>query len=165
MRYIEKIFTRFHCNLFRAYRQIDEELAAAAGQDVDERAWRDLKKPRKLDEEFSSEKVQTTIENWDVTLESAKWQKMAIIEFSDAKVAKALRKAAPDAEQEVMKKICQDRLEKDNFDKQKVLGNMGECGCCFDEVPLNRLVHCDADAEHVRHLPPPQRPPIVTYTG
>ncbi|KAK3898961.1 hypothetical protein C8A05DRAFT_18530 [Staphylotrichum tortipilum] len=29
-------------------------------------------------------------------------------------------------------------------------GTMGECGCCYDDVPLNRMAHCDAagDAVH-----------------
>lgn len=40
--------------------------------------------------------------------------------------------------------------EENNFKQAQEEGTIAECGCCFDEQPLNRMVHCDnPDAEHV----------------
>ncbi|KZL85749.1 ring finger protein [Colletotrichum incanum] len=41
-------------------------------------------------------------------------------------------------------------LDEENYFKQaQEAGTIAECGCCFDECPLNRMVHCDnPDAEH-----------------
>ncbi|EQB53745.1 hypothetical protein CGLO_06488 [Colletotrichum gloeosporioides Cg-14] len=39
--------------------------------------------------------------------------------------------------------------EENNFKQAREAGTIAECGCCFDERPLNRMVHCDnPDAEH-----------------
>ncbi|KAF4881197.1 hypothetical protein CGCFRS4_v015797 [Colletotrichum fructicola] len=39
--------------------------------------------------------------------------------------------------------------EENNFKQAREEGNIAECGCCFDECPLNRMVHCNApDSEH-----------------
>ncbi|KAI8285241.1 E3 ubiquitin-protein ligase RNF216 [Colletotrichum sp. SAR 10_98] len=39
--------------------------------------------------------------------------------------------------------------EENNFKQAQEEGTIAECGCCFDEQPLNRMVHCDnPDAEH-----------------
>ncbi|KAK2779673.1 ring finger domain-containing protein [Colletotrichum kahawae] len=39
--------------------------------------------------------------------------------------------------------------EEKNFKQAQEAGTIAECGCCFDERPLNRMVHCDnPDAEH-----------------
>ncbi|KAH8900208.1 hypothetical protein GQ53DRAFT_634215 [Thozetella sp. PMI_491] len=43
----------------------------------------------------------------------------------------------------------QEELEARNLEKAKADGAMGECQCCFNDVPLNRMVHCDAgEKEH-----------------
>ncbi|KAJ5013274.1 hypothetical protein K4K57_003028 [Colletotrichum sp. SAR 10_99] len=41
-------------------------------------------------------------------------------------------------------------LDEENYFKQaQEAGTIAECGCCFDECPLNRMVHCDnPHAEH-----------------
>lgn len=28
-------------------------------------------------------------------------------------------------------------------------GFIGECGCCYDDFPIHRMIHCDAQSEHV----------------
>ncbi len=40
------------------------------------------------------------------------------------------------------------RLEKENVQHAMDNGLMGECGCCYGDYPLNRLVHCNGDAQH-----------------
>ncbi|KAL2267282.1 hypothetical protein VTJ83DRAFT_4559 [Remersonia thermophila] len=41
------------------------------------------------------------------------------------------------------KKLAEE-AEKANFERAKAEGTVAECGCCFDEMALNRMVHCDA---------------------
>ncbi|CAI0645626.1 unnamed protein product, partial [Colletotrichum noveboracense] len=46
----------------------------------------------------------------------------------------------------VMAKILN---EENNFRQAQEEGTIAECGCCFDERPLNRMVHCNnLDSEH-----------------
>lgn len=41
-----------------------------------------------------------------------------------------------------------EQVELDNLTKAKAEGTMVECGCCFDEIPLNRGIHCNAATIH-----------------
>ncbi|KAE9566031.1 hypothetical protein CGMCC3_g17793 [Colletotrichum fructicola] len=39
--------------------------------------------------------------------------------------------------------------KENNFKQAREEGNIAECGCCFDECPLDCMVHCNApDSEH-----------------
>ncbi|KAL2257598.1 hypothetical protein VTK26DRAFT_9421 [Humicola hyalothermophila] len=38
--------------------------------------------------------------------------------------------------------------EAENFKRAKTEGTISECGCCFDEQPRNRMVHCNGDVLH-----------------
>jgi len=42
----------------------------------------------------------------------------------------------------------QEAIEQENVRKAEAEGTMAECGCCFGNFPLNRMVHCDADPMH-----------------
>lgn len=64
------------------------------------------------------------------------------------------------AEFHAAQKICEDKAairadknrqeqeELDNINRAKAEGTMSECGCCFEEFPLNRMVHCNGDELH-----------------
>ncbi|KAK0715514.1 hypothetical protein B0H67DRAFT_242131 [Lasiosphaeris hirsuta] len=41
-----------------------------------------------------------------------------------------------------------EREELDNISHARAEGTMTECGCCFDDFPLNRMVHCDGHGMH-----------------
>ncbi|CCC11730.1 unnamed protein product [Sordaria macrospora k-hell] len=43
---------------------------------------------------------------------------------------------------------AREREEKENFEKAKAEGAITECECCFDELPYNRMAHCDGDSPH-----------------
>ena len=52
-----------------------------------------------------------------------------------------------------IKKIAQDKAKAEE-DEQRAReavqnGFVGECGCCFTDCPLNRMVHCNGLIEHV----------------
>jgi len=38
--------------------------------------------------------------------------------------------------------------EAENREFAQARGTMEECGCCYDDAPLNRMAHCDADVVH-----------------
>lgn len=50
----------------------------------------------------------------------------------------AKRQQAADAE----------HAEKMNLQEAQATDQMGECACCFDDVPLNRMVHCNGETTH-----------------
>lgn len=35
--------------------------------------------------------------------------------------------------------------EQENIRKAEAEGTMAECGCCYSDFPLNRMIHCDGD--------------------
>lgn len=43
---------------------------------------------------------------------------------------------------------AREREENENLEKAKAEGAIAECGCCFDELPYNRMAHCDGDSPH-----------------
>lgn len=57
-------------------------------------------------------------------------------ELKFAKAAKARLMAKHDAENQ------NETQERENEEQARALGAMDECGCCFSEYPLNRMVHC-----------------------
>lgn len=69
--------------------------------------------------------------------------------FEEYRAARAFQlKKQGDAE----KKERERKLEEDNFEKARAEGNVVECGCCFVEYALNRMVHCDGESVHVSQL-------------
>ncbi|SPQ25453.1 a2e277b0-81af-4a53-a16e-2c799d662269 [Thermothielavioides terrestris] len=45
-------------------------------------------------------------------------------------------------------KESEERAEAENLERAKLEGTIAECGCCYDEFPLNRMVHCDGKVLH-----------------
>lgn len=67
----------------------------------------------------------------------------ALLEFQVSRQVVGERRA----EREAMER--QLREEEENLEVAREAGNIEECGCCFDEFPINRMVHCDAVPTHV----------------
>ncbi|KAI1804948.1 hypothetical protein F4811DRAFT_250097 [Daldinia bambusicola] len=65
-------------------------------------------------------------------------EKAAIAELRAARELKSLKDAEAARETE----------EEENFAHAKLTGEVLECGCCFDEYALNRMVHCDGHDIH-----------------
>ena len=61
-------------------------------------------------------------------------------EFSDARAAKRRLKTQYEREEEL------ERIERQNEEAARAAGAIDECGCCFAEYPLNRMVHCSNEA-------------------
>ncbi|CAI0652538.1 unnamed protein product [Colletotrichum noveboracense] len=83
--------------------------------------------------------------NLDSTLNSLPLSDMkrALEELRAARqVCEAIQSKRKSAEAKVLD-------EENNFKQAQEAGTIAECGCCFNERPLNRMVHCDnPDAEH-----------------
>lgn len=67
----------------------------------------------------------------------------ALMEFRAARAAQLQEQSKV----EDVKRREQQELE--NFDLAKAEGNVADCGCCFVEYAINRMVHCDGDVLHV----------------
>lgn len=66
----------------------------------------------------------------------------ALLEF-DAATASAQARAGKEAE-----KRQREQAEAENLERAKAEGTVMDCGCCYDEFPLNRMVHCDGEVLH-----------------
>ncbi|SPN99881.1 uncharacterized protein DNG_02733 [Cephalotrichum gorgonifer] len=47
------------------------------------------------------------------------------------------------------RKAYEDRRELTNQELAKATGTMRDCGCCFSDFPMNRMISCNADSEHL----------------
>ncbi|KAH4039632.1 hypothetical protein HBI56_133970 [Parastagonospora nodorum] len=57
-----------------------------------------------------------------------------------------------------------EKAEVDNRQRAEASGRMGECACCFDDVPLNRMISCNGDPAHFYCMECPKRQ-IETQMG
>lgn len=99
---------------------------------------KDVKKTKtKVDSRFSPENLQQTIAS-----EADADKKAALEELLGARDVIELERV----EEEEAKRLQE--LEEANLREATSTGAMGVCGCCFDDIPLNRMVHCDGDEMH-----------------
>lgn len=47
------------------------------------------------------------------------------------------------------KKTLKERNEQENRERAVAEGVTRDCGCCFSDEPMNRMVSCDKNSEHV----------------
>lgn len=45
--------------------------------------------------------------------------------------------------------VLNGRLEAANREKAETGGTLRDCGCCFADEPMNRMVSCDVNPDHV----------------
>lgn len=43
---------------------------------------------------------------------------------------------------------AKEKAEAENWQRAKDEGNLVDCGCCYSEFPLNKMVHCNGDVAH-----------------
>ncbi|KXX77262.1 Protein ariadne-1 [Madurella mycetomatis] len=67
---------------------------------------------------------------------------------------------ADEAENDAWKAFCaardlcqsvaaKEKAEAENWQRAKDEGNIVDCGCCYSEFPLNKMVHCNGDVAHL----------------
>ena len=47
------------------------------------------------------------------------------------------------------KKALKEKNEQENKERAVAEGTVQDCGCCFSDKPMNRMVSCDMNPEHV----------------
>lgn len=70
-------------------------------------------------------------------------EREALEEFRAARAVQLKEQAEAD---EVRRK---EQQELENLELARIEGNISDCGCCFTECALNRMVHCDGSVLHV----------------
>ncbi|KAF2869837.1 hypothetical protein BDV95DRAFT_88909 [Massariosphaeria phaeospora] len=68
-----------------------------------------------------------------------------------SKLPKELRAAKQKIEKEAIKRRKleeADRAEQENLLEAQMNNHMGDCQCCFDDFPINRMVSCNGDTIH-----------------
>lgn len=65
---------------------------------------------------------------------------------------------------EVVKAEEAAKAEKDNLHRAQLNDEMNECACCYEEVPMNRMISCDGDKVHMYCIDCP-RQQIETEIG
>lgn len=97
-----------------------------------------IQKPRKSDVNITEGYVETFLAN-----PSDDHEKVEV--FKELQAARRFR-LREDARHQA--KLDAERLEEENARQAEADGLMGECGCCYGDFPLNRLVHCNGKDPH-----------------
>lgn len=117
-------------SLFEAYTMMDEK---RRNWDANNPPWTDKKSATKPKPEYTPESLPRLDLSGHTNEERA-----AIAEF----VAARELRTAKDA------KIVAEAEERANFFRAKAEGQMTDCGICFEEFPLNRMVQCEGEIMH-----------------
>ncbi|TVY48852.1 E3 ubiquitin-protein ligase [Lachnellula occidentalis] len=121
--------------LFQAYRVLEE---AQTAFDPGDPPYNKIKNARKSQAEFRDANIQAYID----TPEADPARREILRELQAARRIRCKAEAKRELEREA------EREEEANEQRAVAEGMMQECGCCFGDYPLNRMVHCDADTMH-----------------
>lgn len=117
--------------VFFAYRVLEE-----AHRTYDEKpAYNKMKTARKVNPMYREEDIALLFEIF-----AGKEAETEILH--ELQAARRIRKKA-DAKREAERQLVLD--EEENVRKAEAEGTMQECGCCFGDYPLNRMIHCNSE--------------------
>jgi TRIAD3 protein (E3 ubiquitin-protein ligase RNF216) len=91
-----------------------------------------IKKPRATIIPWIPERVEETLQSERSTADT-----MLVL-----KELKAARRATLIAGEKRLVEVRQQMEEEENVRRAKVEGTLLECGCCYEDFPMNRMVHC-----------------------
>ena len=121
--------------LFQAYRVLEE---AQRTFNPANPPYNKIKNARKSQADFRDANIQTFIN-------TPRADPSRIEILRELQAARRTRRKA-EAKREL--ELEAEREEKANEQRAIAEGTMQECGCCFGDYPLNRMIHCDADTLH-----------------
>lgn len=134
---IYRILASKHFCLFPAYLELDK-LLHESEDEISPLPFTLKKNSTPQRHQYSPEALGETIRN---AVDPR--QKEALEEFRAAIQVCEARETARRAER-------QRKLEEaENWERARAEGSTSECGCCFDEFALNRMVHCNGEVFHV----------------
>jgi TRIAD3 protein (E3 ubiquitin-protein ligase RNF216) len=130
MAFIDATLNQARHHLFPSYRVLEE---AERTWNPERPPYNKIKQPRKMKREYREEEVELALKN-----EATPQQEM--LAMRELQTARRARKKA-DNKRQAERQAELD--EEENIRKALAEGTMVECGCCFSDYPLNRMVHCD----------------------
>ncbi|KAH6662974.1 ring finger protein [Halenospora varia] len=133
--FIDATLTQSNYRLFPAYRVLEE---ASRTFDPAHPPYNKIKTARKKSPQFLEHLVQVYIDN---PTNDAEMKEM----MRELQAARKMRKKAEQKHAEERQKEIE---EEANYAKAEAEGTLSECGCCFSDYPLNRMIHCNGDTLH-----------------
>jgi TRIAD3 protein (E3 ubiquitin-protein ligase RNF216) len=136
MAFIDAVLNESRFHLFKAYRVLQEAEVVADTKVLV--AYSKLKNRRLVTSEFGDVTIQAYIDNSESDRD--------IVEiYRELQVCRKIR-AEDIAKRAAARQLILD--EEANELQAKANGTMSECGCCFGDYPMNRMVHCNAETLH-----------------
>ncbi|KUI68591.1 hypothetical protein VM1G_03842 [Cytospora mali] len=131
---IRKVLARHGNCLYPAFLALDKALDG----------WDDQNPPFKKKTRITQSYRKYDLTNLDDIIRDSidEGEREALEEFRAVSVVQSNQRA------EAVAEMQRDQDEKENFENARLEGNIADCGCCFVEFALNRMVHCDGDTLH-----------------
>lgn len=134
MQYIDHTLSVSKYHLYPAYQTLEEIERTWNPQDP---TYQKLKQPRKINRFYRPDAVEEAISSPSTTPDLL----LSLTELRAARMARAR------TEQRLAAEIMSAQAEKENEEQARRDGTMQDCGCCFTEFAMNRMVHCSSETE------------------
>jgi TRIAD3 protein (E3 ubiquitin-protein ligase RNF216) len=135
--FIDATLNQSGYRLFSAYRVLEE---AHRTFDPQRPPYNKIKKSRAPNDAYSERNIEMFISTIDVARQQEKADILRELQAARRVRRKADAKRASERQAELE--------EEANLLRAQEEGTTQECGCCFGDYPLNRMVHCDNDEMH-----------------
>ncbi|KAI9741460.1 MAG: hypothetical protein M1818_004266 [Claussenomyces sp. TS43310] len=130
MAFIDIALRQSKYHLFPAYRVLEE---AERTWDAERPPYNKIKYARKVEPKYTEDRVRDLLESGSTSPDT-------MLALRELQAARRTRKKADDRRQTEQQTIAD---EEENTRRAERDGTMAECGCCFEDHPLNRMVHCN----------------------
>lgn len=134
MSFIDSVLNQNKHHLFSSYRVLE---VAERTWDAAQPPYNKLRKARNAQRPHLDKRKPEKLGEYLVQEILLAEERDVLIEFQ---TARKLRKKADDQRQA---EIQAEKDEQLNVQRAQAEGTISECGCCFGEFPLNRMVHCN----------------------
>ncbi|KAI0914892.1 hypothetical protein F4823DRAFT_197309 [Ustulina deusta] len=127
---IRNLLLENNMSVFETYTAMDEKLR---NRDNTNMPWKEKKTLSKTKHEFTPDRLSSL----DMSVYKTE-ERAAFAEFAAARELRAMKDA----------KIAAEAEEKSNYLRAQIDGQTSECGICFEECALNRMVRCEGETMH-----------------
>ena len=138
MTFIDTALTNCGFRLFSTHRVLEE---AHRTFDARRPPYNKIKFQRKMEDSYKDANLEETIR----VMVQGGYQNQEVEILRELQAARKIQKKA---EAKRHAELMADIEEQRNVRKAQAEGTMSECGCCFGDFPLNRMVHCENDILH-----------------
>ncbi|KAI7784533.1 hypothetical protein LA080_009769 [Diaporthe eres] len=119
--------------LYPAFLEVAATVASSNNRPPYRKKSRVTQIPRRYDVDALADRIRTSADQGE---------REALEEFQALRAVQAKQRAESDVERR------REEAEKTNLEIAMLEGNIADCGCCFVEYALNRMVHCDGETLH-----------------